>query len=193
MKRRCLISLKLLYHTPWSARVQRRILSTANAPNRDWTCQDWVWEPASRMYFQLSFVLVAKRRCLALWPGCITTLAVGGYTCCAWIHRRMLLGIRSVWEPIVCRCSDNLKWNVKSYHIILVYGRGAVTRTLTGWYWSRWYILECHGKFCPAQYTQPELWKVKGLREPDCHNHDITCYLVDVCCCMTMLYGMCQI
>ena len=40
-------------------------------------------------FFQLSFVLVVKRRC------CTTTLAVDGYTC-TWIHRGMLLSIRCV-------------------------------------------------------------------------------------------------
>ena len=37
------------------------------------------------VFFQLSFVLVVKRRCLALLAGCTTTLAVDGYTCCTWV------------------------------------------------------------------------------------------------------------
>ena len=54
VKRRCLASLKLLYHTPWSTRVQRRILSTAHAPNRDWTCQGCVWEPSGGLSYEPS-------------------------------------------------------------------------------------------------------------------------------------------
>ena len=91
--------------------------------------------------------------------------------CWRWIHRRMLLSICCVLEPIVCRCSYNLKYNVKSYHIILGYGRGAMTRTLMGWYWSRWYILECYGAFYPAQNTQSSetMWNAKGLKQPWYH------------------------
>ena len=40
---------------------------------------------------------------------------------------------------------------------------------------------------------QTQLWKAEELKEPDCRNHDITCHLADVGCCMTMLYDMYQI
>ena len=55
------------------------------------------------------------------------------------------------------------------------------------------YILEYIGMHGLWTKDQPKLWEAEGLKEPDCRNHDITSHLADVGCCMTILYGMCQI
>ena len=116
--------------------------------------------------------------------------------CCRWIHLLCMGTLKDATQYPLCVRANSVSVFLQpqiKYHIILGYGRGAMTMTLTGWYWSRWYILECHCNVCPAQNTQPELWKSNGLKQPDCHNHDITCHLADICCCITMLYDMCQI
>ena len=146
--------------------------------------------------FHLSFVLVAKRRCLALWAGCTTTLAVDGCTC-TWIHRRMLLSIRCVCEPVVLRWSSSGMLVYDSHVVFLQpqikcglitgYGRGAVPRTLPGRYLSRRYILECHDNF--VLHKRP----TRALKDQGTKERNLTCHLADVCCCMTMLNGMCQI
>ena len=131
--------------------------------------------------------------------------------CCTWVRPRIISAAYALswertgcmWEPVVCRwaptcysrlprrSSYHIQETVKLCHILLDCGRGAVPMTLMDRYWSGWYILECDDNFFPVpklpkaligQYTQ-NTWQP---------HHDITVHCADICFCMAMFCGMCQ-